>query len=121
MRFEELSGNRLKKALEATRTVKSYHNKHVDGSGNFGFVIVFKRSDALKDVGCGMKVADEKWYNLHGNYTTDKTIYGLSFGDYASAGASIPNEWNFRQLIDFAKRFIIQNEHLNEPVKVEIT
>lgn len=118
--LSELSGVTLRNALKATRVRMTYHNKHKDGSGNFGFVIIFDHG-GVKDAGCGMTTANETWYALHGHYTTQKVVRALSFGDYSRPINSVPNEWNLKELNDYMKRFIIQNEGLDKPEKVQFS
>ena len=107
--FKELSGVTLKNALFASRVRKSYENKHKDGSGNFGFVIVYEK-EGMKDIGCGMQTKNEHWFQLSGNYTMDKTCYGMDFGDYARPIHQVQTDWIFTQLIDFMRRFIVDND-----------
>ena len=40
MRLEDFSGWRLKRDLGVDKANKIYHNRHVDGSGNFGYLMV---------------------------------------------------------------------------------
>jgi hypothetical protein len=105
VQLNELSGVILRNELKASRVRMSYHNKHKDGSGNFGFVVVFEK-EGLVDVGCGIKAKNEAWFQINGNYTPEKRLYGLSFGNYSSATARIPQEWNFAQLSEYMKKYI---------------
>ncbi|MCL4343900.1 MAG: hypothetical protein JRN26_04685 [Nitrososphaerota archaeon] len=68
--MEELTGPKLKKVLGAKSIGKSYHNKHKDGTGNAGYVIVDKNG---------------KWYQLNVTYDSRGEIYDASFGPYGSA------------------------------------
>lgn len=110
MNLDVLSGSTLRKALNASRVRMSYHNKHKDGSGNFGFVIVYEH-DGVKDAGCGMTVANESWFQLSGAYTGQKQVYGLTFGTYSRPISRIPNEWTYQQVLDYMLRFIEQAEN----------
>lgn len=117
MELRELNGVVLRNALKASRVRMSYHNKHKDGSGNFGFVIVFEK-EGMVDVGCGMQAKNEAWFQISGNYTAEKRLYGLSFGNYSSATARIPNEWNFSELTNYMLKFIAQSKPQFEPVSI---
>jgi hypothetical protein len=103
--LSELSGNKLKADLKASRVNKSYHNKHKNGSGNFGFVIVYEL-EGLKDVGCGMKVPNEEWFQLSGDYDSNKKLYHLDFGTYARPINRIPIEYNYDRLKAYMEEFI---------------
>lgn len=116
MELRELNGVVLRNALKASRVRMSYHNKHKDGSGNFGFVIVFEK-EGMVDVGCGMQAKNEAWFQISGNYTAEKQLYGLYFGDYSRPINSIPNEWTFRELSEYMKQFIAQSKPQFESLK----
>ena len=60
--IDELKGQRLKKDLGLDAAIKVWHNKHKDGSGNFGFML---RRGA-------------RWVRLAGSYTPSGKIYELS-------------------------------------------
>ena len=113
MNFLELKGTKLRADLKASRVQKSYNNKHKDGSGNFGFVIVFEL-EGLKDVGCGMKVPNEKWFQISGNYRPDKECYCLDFGSYSRPINHIPRDWNYQQVIAYMAEFISKNMNTEE-------
>lgn len=68
--ISELTGHRLKKDLGAERCIKRYHNKHVDGSGNFGFTIVKNRV----------------WFTLDGDYGSDGAAYRLHYSTFGYTG-----------------------------------
>jgi len=70
MEIKELNGRKLKKDLEAGIVRKTYHNKHVDGSGNFGFII--RRGND-----------GQYWYRIDGVYDKNGRITHLDFSDYA--------------------------------------
>lgn len=112
-----LKGTQLRKDLKATRVCMSYHNKHKDGSGNFGFVIVFDLG-GLKDVGCGMKAPNERWFQISGDYTPNKECYHLSFGNYSRPIISLPNEWSYLEILAYMSQFITKSisekENINE-------
>ena len=110
--LSELSGVTFRNALNASRVRKSYENKHKDGSGNFGFVIIFEKA-GVKDVGCGMTAPNETWFALHGHYTPQKQVYGLNFGDYSRPISRIPDDWTFKQLKDYMWTFIDKQENPN--------
>lgn len=120
MNLDALSGSILRKALNASNVRMTYHNKHKDGSGNFGFTIIFKK-DGVKDVGCGMTASNDTWYSMHGNYNALKRVFGLHFGSYSSGGSKLPFDWTLRQVVEYCNRFIAENEGTNKPEKVEFT
>jgi len=70
IKITDLNGARLKKDLEASRCIKRYYNRHVDGSGNFGFTIV----------------KDGVWFTLDGDYDSDGSICKLEIADYGYTG-----------------------------------
>lgn len=109
----ELTGVKLRKDLNATRVRMTYHNKHKNGSGNFGFVVVYAH-EGTKDAGCGMTVPNEDWFSLSGNYNTIKQIWGLTFGDYSRPIIAIPQDWSYESLLDYAKRFIEEQKKIKE-------
>lgn len=74
LKFDELKGARMKKSMNASMVRKRYHNKHVDGSGNFGFTI--------RDL-------DKNCWDMHGAYNPDKVVRRLSFGDCSSLGVEM--------------------------------
>jgi hypothetical protein len=111
MKFLELKGTKLRTDLKASRVNKSYNNKHKDGSGNFGFVIVYDL-EGFKDVGCGMKEPNSKWFQISGDYRADKEFYSLSFGSYSRPINRIPLEWNYQQVIEYMAKFI--QEHMGD-------
>ncbi len=108
---------RTEDEVKASRCVMSYHNKHKDGSGNFGFVIVFAH-EGTKDAGCGIRVANESWFALHGHYSSQKQVYGLNFGDYSRPISQIPNDWTFAQISEYMNKFIIAHE---DPAKFVVS
>jgi len=75
MKITELNGRKLKSLIEGcTSAGFIYHNKHKDGSGNFGIYLDIQ----------GNK------YRLDGEYNSNKTITSLRFGKYGGAGVPIP-------------------------------
>jgi len=80
MEISELRGSGIKRDLGAKRALKSYHNKHVDGSGNFGFVVVFED---------GGSMTGERWLRIDGDYSASREITRLSAGKYAEAGHAV--------------------------------
>lgn len=68
MKINELNGRKMKKDIvDCSRCIKRYHNKHVDGSGNFGFTVVVR----------------DKWFTIDGNYDSEGNVHSLSYGLYA--------------------------------------
>lgn len=111
MKFLELKGTSLRASLKASRVSMSYHNKHKDGSGNFGFVIVFKL-EGVKDIGCGMTAPNDRWFQLSGNYRATKECYSLDFGSYSRPINHIPSEWTYDQMIIYMTEFI--SKHMGD-------
>ena len=111
MKFLELKGTKLRKDLKASRVTKSYENKHKDGSGNFGFVIVYNL-EGFKDIGCGLKTSNDKWFQLSGNYRPNGECFSLQFGSYSRPINHIPSEWNYQQIVEYIIKFIA--EHIGE-------
>ena len=69
VKVTEISTNNMKKFLGAVRVRQTYHNKHVDGSGNFGIVIV---------------MPSNRWYRIDGNYDRDKELTSFNPNSYGS-------------------------------------
>lgn len=111
--LNQLKGATLRKNFGATRTAFSYHNKHKDGSGNFGINIIFERDGEI-DAGCGIKVQDRSMYDIHGMYAPDGTIYSLHFGVLYQAGSSGLQDMTFEEFIAYAKKYIENSEYLRE-------
>ena len=57
----------MKKSLGAQRVIKRYHNKHVDGSGNFGFTIIHTNV----------------WFTLNGSYDESGVLLYLYVDNYS--------------------------------------
>jgi hypothetical protein len=62
--ISDITGPALKKHLGVRVAVKRYHNKHKDGSGNFGFTLY----------------KGEQCYDLAGSYDSTGKVYSLQFG-----------------------------------------
>jgi len=71
--ISQLSGLKLKEDIGFSRATKRYHNKHKDGSGNFGFTLV----------------KDDAWFNLSGDYDSKGNVWSLGFGKYSEAPSPI--------------------------------
>lgn len=82
LNINELNGFALKKSLGAKRVIKSYQNKHVGGSGNFGFVIRYQTNELGSYNG-------EKWFTLSGYYDQRSEVKLLQYAPYISAGVSL--------------------------------
>jgi len=67
IKIQDLKGIEIKKNLSLKSAKKSYENKHKDGSGNFGFVLITKNKD---------------WFRIDGEYNTNKEVSGLKFSCY---------------------------------------
>jgi len=98
MQFEILKGTKLKKDLGAFRVVKSYHNKQKLGTGNFGFVVVYKNNHP--------KPLDEFWFRLDGSYSSSGKLSDLSFGSYGGGSSSGIQDLTYTELISHMKRFV---------------
>lgn len=72
--LKDLSGLRLKRRLSIQRARQSYHNHHVDGSGNFGIVLI---------------KGPWNWHRIDGRYNSKGEITYLQSGPYAEAGATL--------------------------------
>ena len=83
MKISELKGSRIKRDIKAETVRKEYHNKHKDGSGNFGFSIRFNNGNL---------------YRLDGNYNKDGNIYSLDYGKYSGIGMEIKYD-NYENMI----------------------
>jgi hypothetical protein len=88
--FSEISGAKLKKDLNLKNAIKGFHNKHRDGSGNFGFVLITK---------------DDKHYQVAGDYATDGTVYNLVAGTYGG-GLDKVEAKSYDELINKLKNIV---------------
>jgi len=75
MQVSELKGlkikrNLRKKGIPVSHVIKRYHNRHKDGSGNFGFTI---------RVGNGLT---DFWFSLDGEYDERREVIKLELSDY---------------------------------------
>ena len=75
---KELTGNILKKNLDAKRVMYRWHNKNKSG-GNFGINIYYAE-----------EFNRETDKELTGYYSTDGNVYRLRFGSLYSCGINIP-------------------------------
>lgn len=82
--IKQLNGNTIKKLVGAQRVMKQYENKHVDGSGNFGYYIRMKDMDS---------------YSVRGDYGTDGSIYNMSVGVTYLNGITSPQQEKNIELI----------------------
>jgi hypothetical protein len=103
--LNQLKGTTLRKIFGATRTAFGYHNKHKDGSGNFGINIIFER-EGMIDAGCGIKTQDRSIYDITGAYQPDGSLYSLSFGVLYQAGSRGLEDMTFEEFVEFAKKYI---------------
>ena len=71
--LNELKGQKLKKDLKLDSAVKSWHNKHKDGSGNFGIMLT----------------KGTKWVRLAGFHTPSGKVYNLTIETAEHAPKSI--------------------------------
>lgn len=92
----QLQGPRLKKAIGARQVVKGYHNKHKDGSGNFGIVIRMYDPHGMGGEAC---------YELHGDYGVTGRITDLNFGTCSGPGSPVPLT-GFEELVQAIKERI---------------
>ena len=96
MNYQELNGSKLRKDLEVAKVRKRYHNKHIDGSGNFGFTVI--------DGG--------NWYTLDGEYVTSGILARITFGTYGF-GNWFKNIYTpeYNRLITYIKKLIATNSN----------
>jgi len=71
--LNELKGQKLKRDLKLDSAIKSWHNKHKDGSGTFGFMLT----------------KGTKWVRLAGSYTPTGKVYNLTIETAQHAPKSI--------------------------------
>ena len=79
MQVSELKGlkikrNLRKKGIPVSHVIKRYHNRHKDGSGNFGFTI---------RVGNGLS---DFWFSLDGEYDERREVIKLELSDFGNVG-----------------------------------
>ena len=109
MKFEDLTGPKLKKALDAKRVRLTYHNRQNGGTGNFGFVIIF--GDKTKDY---KEDRNEKWFRIDGDYNSEKTIRHLSFGSYSGGGARGLEDMSWLELVAYMKDYVKKSINMKE-------
>jgi len=103
MKYSEM--RKIKKALGAYKCRQRYHNKHTDGSGNFGYDMYPEKTEGYP----------RHWFDIHGDYDTEKTIRNLtivykhSFSDagkipvYKNNNMSAPFEFVVEYIKDFVE------------------
>jgi len=79
LKISELKGLKIKKDLRkagipVSHVIKRYHNKHKDGSGNFGFTV---------RVGNGW---NDLWFTIDGEYNQNGEVTVLEIKDYGYSG-----------------------------------
>ena len=74
---KQIKKDLIKKGLHIQRVIKRYHNKHKNGSGNFGFTITALGNDG------------EMWLTLDGEYDSNEEIYVLTLGKFIGEAKSI--------------------------------
>src|SRR6266446_4099341 len=84
VRVGEFTGAKLKKDLAAIRAIKRYHNRHKDGSGNFGFTIVRFDPSLLNTYHQG-----ERWFDINGDHGSNGCIIHLRAGLFSNAGSPV--------------------------------
>jgi hypothetical protein len=89
-----LNGRKLKKDLGLKKASKRYHNKHVKGSGNFGFTL---------------RTEDGGFFDLSGDYKHDGRIYHLDLAYKWRNFQSVPmNEIkSYEKLVEYLKPLIV--------------
>jgi len=94
LRLEDFSGWRLKRDLGVDRANRIYHNKHVDGSGNFGYLML----------------KDDVWFRLDAEYTPTHDIswIGISTIDLKEVEYIKGDEYS--KFVERAKKFIREHE-----------
>jgi hypothetical protein len=119
VRVGELTGSKLKKDLGAIRAIKRYHNKHRDGSGNFGFTIV-KHDPALENT----YHEGERWFNVNGDYAGNGCVVRLDAGLFSQAPSRIESGAleTYKSIIEAIKvRFEAQTQADREIAKMRET
>lgn len=95
MQFNDLDGRKLKNdvpSLETSDKVhRDYHNKHVDGSGNFGMQVKVEIPEGEREEGpLGREREYEFIAKVNGTYDEEQAVTSLQIGDNpAGGGASI--------------------------------
>lgn len=102
--FDQLKGQKLKKDLGLDYALKSYHNKHKDGSGNFGIILMKK----------GFRIV------LHGKYLPDKKVYDLMIETPHQAPTYIKERIHtYEDLINYLKKVFAKELEEKKPEKIE--
>jgi len=99
--IKQIKGNTIKKLTNAVRVRKTYENKHKDGSGNFGYVVVMK---------------PDEWYRFDGDYGSDGVVYNLNINTYSGIYDSQKN-YNEVELIKNALHRISMGDVKDKPKK----
>ena len=88
---------KLKKSLNLYKAIQCYHNKHVDGSGNFGMTLYPVE-----------RKGDYPFYDLNGLYDPDKNIYSMRISYKWGHMVQIPRirEMEFNNLLLAIKTFM---------------
>ena len=92
MRLEDFSGWRLKRDLGVDKANKIYHNRHVDGSGNFGYLMV----------------KANVWFRIDAEYTPAHEITWISISTPDLRKAEFIKGDEYSRFVERARRFIRQ-------------
>jgi hypothetical protein len=92
IKISELNGSKIKRAVGLKKVIKTYHNKHVDKSGNFGFWI-----KTHKDTG----------FNLSGQYNREGEIISLRWGKNWGVGFYVIYE-TLADFMEFIREEVIK-------------
>jgi hypothetical protein len=108
MNFNDLDLKKIKKTLNFKKASLRYHNKHKDGSGNFGTNLT-KGTWGEKDW--------ENW-EISGEYDNNKNLYVLRFGKcYGGIGTKYSPD-NIEEFIGIIQKHILESK-LYENKEVE--
>lgn len=109
MKFDDINGRKIKsdaENLDSSDSVsQSYHNKHVDGSGNFGIVVKVQIPEGERP---DSPLGGKKEYNwvakITGRYDEEKNIGVLKAGTYSGVGSKIPADYD--SLIEAVEKLV---------------
>ena len=99
MKITELNGKEVKRLCGCIRAIKRYHNRHKDGSGNFGFTLVYPAP-------AGSQAQDaEAWYSLDGDYGSVGEICFLELRTFSGSASCQINPKSIAVLAALIKAF----------------
>lgn len=111
LNINELTGTKLKKIFKLDNVKRTYHNKHKDGSGNFGYLFILNRPGTdYRNV-----------WDFRGDYDKNGNIYHLDLWSGAmnvpetDVRMTFPKDWTWPQIYKLTYSRIHPGDDPGEP------